>query len=1004
MPAMKQSHSHFKKIQQFSPDYALATITQYESDRTGMRVAVCDRQGPKVNGYFTLATEIHDDSGAPHTLEHLCFMGSRSYKYKGVLDRLATRAYSNTNAWTATDHTAYTLDTAGWEGFAQILPVYLEHVLLPTLTDSGCYTEVWHIDGEGHDAGVVYSEMQGVENNQTELMELQARRLIYPEGDGFRYETGGLTKNLRVLTNERIRAFHKEMYQPKNLRIVLVGEVDHENLLEILDKFEDTIIADVPSLDAPFQRPWMESKRTPMLSKTTVDTVEFPEEDESSGEILIGLLGPDFADNVQSAAMDVLLTYLAGSSVALLENKIVEEEQIASGVIYYNESRPNSVIWFTLSAVATDKLADVEKRFFEILKDASNKELDMAYLQDCLKRFRRQVLYMTETSNNVWYEPLINDHLFGDREGKDLEDGCSSLKHLDIIAAWSESQWRRFLTHWFLENHHVSILGVPSAELSKKLKDAETDRVKKQQDRLGEKGMEELKKKLDDAKAENEKAVPPEVLDQFAVPGTDSIHFIPSTTARAGQAKKLGTVDNDVQQIIDKDPAQSDLFIHFEHIPTSFVHINVIMSTSKVPVEYKPLITLWMLNFLTTPIMHNGIRLEFEEVVTQLEQDTITYDIGTGAGIRNSELLRVTFVVEREKYATAVAWLRDLLWNPVFDVTRLEANLAKILADIPDEKRSGNDMVNAISNMMHFNSSSATRAHNTLVKALYLKRINKLLKRDAGAVVQRLKHVNLALCTYENFRILVLADLTKLQKPVSTWDILTSAIDLSFPLTPLDTRKAALSDAAKSPGSLAFIVPMPTIDSSFAILTAKGPDSYSHPDLPALMVACAYLDAVEGPMWVAVRGTGLAYGASFSRGTDTGLIGFNIYRSPDSFKAYTAAKKVVNDFVSGERDFDKHDLEGAISSIVMGFADEQPTMMSAATLGFVNLVVKEIPKDWGTQMLKKVREVKPDEIRAAMKKYLLNVFEAGKADLMVTCATIMEEVSDPQRKLDHGFG
>ena len=47
--------------------------------------------------------------------------GSKSYKYKGVLDKLATRAYSNTNAWTATDHTAYTLDTAGWDGFAQIV-------------------------------------------------------------------------------------------------------------------------------------------------------------------------------------------------------------------------------------------------------------------------------------------------------------------------------------------------------------------------------------------------------------------------------------------------------------------------------------------------------------------------------------------------------------------------------------------------------------------------------------------------------------------------------------------------------------------------------------------------------------------------------------------------------------------------------------------------------------------------------------------------------------------
>lgn len=181
-------------------------------------------------------------------------MGSKSYQYKGLLDKLATRAYSNTNAWTATDHTAYTLDTAGWEGFAQILPVYLEHVILPTLTDEGCYTEVHHIDGEGNDAGVVYSEMQGVENTGAEIMDIKARQLLYPENVGFRYETGGLMGALRVLTADRIRAFHKEMYQPKNLCLVLIGEVDQDHLLQILDEFEDGILDDIPRPDAPFKR------------------------------------------------------------------------------------------------------------------------------------------------------------------------------------------------------------------------------------------------------------------------------------------------------------------------------------------------------------------------------------------------------------------------------------------------------------------------------------------------------------------------------------------------------------------------------------------------------------------------------------------------------------------------------------------------------------------------------------------------------------------------------
>lgn len=54
-----------------------------------------------------------------------------------------------------TDHTAYTVTTVGADGFLILLPVYLEHILYPTLTDSGFVTEVHHINGEGENAGVV---------------------------------------------------------------------------------------------------------------------------------------------------------------------------------------------------------------------------------------------------------------------------------------------------------------------------------------------------------------------------------------------------------------------------------------------------------------------------------------------------------------------------------------------------------------------------------------------------------------------------------------------------------------------------------------------------------------------------------------------------------------------------------------------------------------------------------------------------------------------------------
>ncbi len=49
---------------------------------------------------------------------------SRRWPYKEVLDVLARRSLAGlTNAWTAQDHTCYWTDTAGAEGFLNILPV-----------------------------------------------------------------------------------------------------------------------------------------------------------------------------------------------------------------------------------------------------------------------------------------------------------------------------------------------------------------------------------------------------------------------------------------------------------------------------------------------------------------------------------------------------------------------------------------------------------------------------------------------------------------------------------------------------------------------------------------------------------------------------------------------------------------------------------------------------------------------------------------------------------------
>ena len=116
-------------------------------------------------------------------------------------------------------------------------------------------------------------------------------------------------EQLRVLTPERIRKFHKEMYHPKNVCLVITGEVDNDDLLGILDEFESTIVDSIPNLHAPFKRPWIESSQVPPLAKSVIRRVEFPEDDESFGEIDIRFLGPDCSDPLLSELLPALTLY-----------------------------------------------------------------------------------------------------------------------------------------------------------------------------------------------------------------------------------------------------------------------------------------------------------------------------------------------------------------------------------------------------------------------------------------------------------------------------------------------------------------------------------------------------------------------------------------------------------------------------------------------------------------------------------------------------------------------
>lgn len=199
----------------------------------------------------------------------------------------------------------------------------------------------------------------------------------------------------------------------------------------------------------------------------------------------------------------------------------------------------------------------------------------------------------------------------------------------------------------------------------------------------------------------------------------------------------------------------------------------------------------------------------------------------------------------------------------------------------------------------------------------------------------------------------------------------------------------------KNPGGVANIVSMPTIDNTYSSHTCKGPSSYDDPQLPALMLALAYLGVTEGPLWNAVRGNGLAYGVYMQRNHESGHLSFDVYRSPDAYKAFAAVRKVIGEYADGTTAFEDNALEGAVSSIVVHFADGEPNMSGAGTTSFIRQVVHGIPKDFNSQMLRKVKEVTVNDLKRVLKEMVMPCFEPEKSNVFVVSTPLKVDVSFP---------
>ncbi|VBB28196.1 unnamed protein product [Acanthocheilonema viteae] len=913
----------------------------YTSNCSKLRVAVAETPGPLVKGLISFVTETLDNDGLPHTLEHLTFMGSKKYPYKGILDLIANRCMaSGTNAFTAQDHTAYELITVGSHGFLKILPVYLDHLLSPTLTDAQFMTEVHHINGKGEDAGVVYSEMQEYESEMNNIVSWKRKELFYPEYNPYRVETGGRLAALRTTCNmEKIRRYHHDFYHISNMLVTVCGSIDHSKLLHILSSVEETSQQQVPHLfNKPFKNPML------MPAEPQEKQIVCPSEDEKLGTVEIAWIGPsnNFQDLQQ---LRVLAHYLADTAASPLEQDFVQlDEQLASFVrLYIREQCISEIVLFNKTLPQT----------FENSFDAVRMTNMITHLID------KSVSRMETDCHNFVFEVICMHQIYGKYE--ELPMRLDHVTELRKMLSLQPEDWIR-LARKYLTNKCVCVMGFPSRDEVTRIATTEKKRIEKQCKKLGKDGLRRCAEKLEKAIRETTVQKPSyELLSEMMIHELENFTMFNVQTlhARTGQ-------NNDE---IFKLP----LPVCIHNVETHFVEFMLVWDTKLIPLELRLWMMLYFELMFQSSAVVDGRKLSYGEIAKLYTRDLISY-CGT-IGILNhfERFCSLTLKTVPERYVTMLSWLTTFVKGITFEAERAKVAAQSLIGQADEEKRDGCEMRNAILHNAIFHKDSNDYMYGLVQLEEFHKNVLMLTKENPTYVVGKLEKLREALINAP-INVHIICNTEKIMPFLPTslawlYRDRKSICELSTSFRNFPGEAVIYDNFGKQR-----VIAVAATESSFLKQSIPFKYQLGSKEGLAVQLIAQYLSQMEGILFKAIRGNGLAYSVGIDVDLDNQLLSFGIYRSAQLEQAYEKAKEVV--FNELER-VDENEFEAAKRSFISEIIQAEDTVINAAHRAVFN-EFRQLSHQFWLEYIDRIWHAKMREVVECSRNFILDLFDDKK--------------------------
>lgn len=454
-------------------------LWEMEHRKTGALLCWLDR--PDENKAFSIAfkTIPEDSTGVFHILEHSVLCGSDKYPVKEpFVELLKTSVQTFLNAMTYPDKTVYPVSSRNDKDLLNLMDIYLDAVFHPALyyKPEIFRQEGWRFEGEGEELcfqGVVLNEMKGAFASPDRVLEEEVERALFPD-NCYRHCSGGDPACITDLTYEQFVANHRKYYHPSNARISLVGSVDLDSALEKIDGFISQYEKQEARFDIPFQAP------CPAVEKTVSYEIGPNEPTEHRTMITCAALLGRYDESVKNYAVSVLSDYLTGDDDAPLKRAVLDQGLAQDMSVSLNDGIQQSVVGWNVMNTDAEKLPEIRRLIQETLSTMVREGLDRERLTACFRNYAFQ-----QRDRDSGFAPrslteaveMLDSWLYGGdpAEGLIVEDTLTELE-----AKLHTNYFEDLIRTYFLENEHtVTVILTPSAELGEEKARKERERLEK---------------------------------------------------------------------------------------------------------------------------------------------------------------------------------------------------------------------------------------------------------------------------------------------------------------------------------------------------------------------------------------------------------------------------------------------------------------------------------------------------------------------------------------------